>query len=270
MTNVVIGAGSGMGRAVAEVLAPRGRLIVADVNGDSAKAVADELGGQAEPLTVDLTDTADIAALVRAIGDSLDSIVITAGLSGSMANGRKIFEVNLIGYAKTLAAVEPLIHEGSVAVIFSSESGYTSGAGPELTSVVEEPLAPDFFQRIEALGFDPDVPHFAYPVSKLGVHLLAKKLVWPWGAKGARVVSVSPGINDTPMNHLDESNHPIMAEIIKSSPLGRRGTPVEVAHVVDFLTSDKASLVTGSDVLVDGGMVNAIPRAGVAAKPETH
>jgi NAD(P)-dependent dehydrogenase (short-subunit alcohol dehydrogenase family) len=268
MTNVVIGAGSGMGKAVAEVLAPRGRLIVADVNGDNAKAVADQLGGQAEAMTFDLTDADDIAALVSTIGDSLDAIVISAGLSGSMANGKRIFEVNLIGYANTLAAVEPLIHEGSVGVIFSSESGYTSGAGPELTAILDEPLAPDFFDRIAALGFDPDMAHFAYPVSKLGVHRLAKKLVWPWGAKGARIVSVSPGINDTPMNHLDESNHPIMAEIIKGSPLGRRGTPVEVANVVDFLTSDKASLVTGSDVLVDGGMVNAIPSVGIAALPD--
>ncbi|HEY6533349.1 MAG TPA: SDR family oxidoreductase [Acidimicrobiales bacterium] len=270
MTNVVIGAGSGMGKAVAEVLAPRGRLIVADVNADSAKAVADEIGGQAEALKVDLTDPADIDSLVATIGDSLDSIVISAGLSASMANGRKIFEVNLIGYANTLAAVEPLIHDGSTAVIFSSESGYASNATPELTTVLDDPLAPDFFDRIEALGFDPDLPHFAYPISKLGVHRLAKKLVWPWGAKGARVVSVSPGINDTPMNRLDESNHPIMAEIIKGSPLGRRGTPVEVAAVVDFLTSDKASLVTGSDVLVDGGMLNALPTRGAGAEAQPH
>ena len=79
------------------------------------------------------------------------------------------------------------------------------------------------------------------------------------GAKGARILSVSPGINDTPMNALDESRHPIMADIIKSSPLGRRGRPEEVANVVEFLTSDKASFMTGSDVLVDGGMVATIP-----------
>jgi NAD(P)-dependent dehydrogenase (short-subunit alcohol dehydrogenase family) len=60
------------------------------------------------------------------------------------------------------------------------------------------------------------------------------------------------------MNRLDESNHPIMAELIKSSPLGRRGTPVEIANVVDFLTSDKASYMTGSEVLVDGGLVQVL------------
>jgi NAD(P)-dependent dehydrogenase (short-subunit alcohol dehydrogenase family) len=73
------------------------------------------------------------------------------------------------------------------------------------------------------------------------------------------ILSVSPGINDTPMNRLDESRHPVMAEIIRTSPLGRRGRPEEVANVVEFLTSDKASFMTGSDVLVDGGMVATIP-----------
>jgi NAD(P)-dependent dehydrogenase (short-subunit alcohol dehydrogenase family) len=267
MTNVVIGAGSGMGKAVAELLAPRGRLIVADVNADSVKAVADELGGDVEAMAFDLTDPGSTAALLAAVGDGIDALVVTAALSSSMANGRRIFEVNLLGYAKLLAAVEPLLHEGSVGVIFSSESGYAAPATPELVEVLDDPLASDFFDRITALGMDPDHPSFAYSVSKLGVHRLARNLVFAWGAKGARIVSVSPGINDTPMNRLDESNHPeIMGEIIRSSPLGRRGTPAEVAAVVDFLTSDKASLITGSDVLVDGGMVHSIPRSPADAE----
>ena len=61
------------------------------------------------------------------------------------------------------------------------------------------------------------------------------------------------------MNRLDESRHPIMAEIIETSPLGRRGRPEEVASVVVFLTSDGASFMTGCDVLVDGGMVATLP-----------
>jgi NAD(P)-dependent dehydrogenase (short-subunit alcohol dehydrogenase family) len=74
-------------------------------------------------------------------------------------------------------------------------------------------------------------------------------------------MSVSPGINDTPMNRSDEAKHPIMLDIIKNSPLGRRGTPEEIANVISFITSDAASLLTGSDVLADGGMVSVLPQA---------
>lgn len=258
MTNVVIGAGSGMGTAVARALAPRGELLVADVDLAAVEAVAAELGGDAVPLACDVTDPASVDALVGSVGE-LDALVVTAGLSGSMANGKRIFEVNLIGMARVLDAVEPLLRPGSVGVLFASMSGHRVPERDDLLAVLDDPLAPGFFEAIEALGLDPDAPQFAYPVSKRGVHRQARVRCAAWGARGARILSVSPGINDTPMNRLDESRHPIMADIIAESPLGRRGRPEEVAAVVEFLTSDRASFMTGSDVLVDGGMVATIP-----------
>jgi NAD(P)-dependent dehydrogenase (short-subunit alcohol dehydrogenase family) len=258
MTNVVIGAGSGMGRAVAKALAPRGPLLVADVNLAEVKVVATELGPQVTPMACDITDQDQVDALAARIGE-LDALVITAGLSGSMADGRRIFEVNLIGMARVLAAVEPCVHTGSVAVLFASMSGHRVPDHPELTAVLDDPLSDRFFEALEELGLDPNAPQFAYPVSKKGVHRLARGRCAAWGAKGARILSISPGINDTPMNRLDESRHPVMAQIIEDSPLGRRGSPEEVANVVTFLTSEGASFMTGSDVLVDGGMVATIP-----------
>ena len=61
------------------------------------------------------------------------------------------------------------------------------------------------------------------------------------------------------MNRALEADQPIMLDIIKNSPLGRRGTPEEIAKVISFITSDAASLLTGSDVLADGGMVSVLP-----------
>jgi NAD(P)-dependent dehydrogenase (short-subunit alcohol dehydrogenase family) len=258
MTNVVIGAGSGMGVAVARALAGRGDLLVADRDLAAVEAVAEELGDQVTAMACDVTDQAQVAALVERI-DDLDALVITAGLSGSMANGRQIFEVNLIGMARVLAAVDPLLRPGTVGVLFASMSGHRVPGRADLLEILDDPLASDFFEKIEALGLDPDASPFAYPVSKRGVQRLAKGLCRSWGRRGARILSVSPGINDTPMNRLDESRHPIMADIIADSPLGRRGRPEEVASVVEFLTSDRASFMTGSDVLVDGGMVATIP-----------
>jgi NAD(P)-dependent dehydrogenase (short-subunit alcohol dehydrogenase family) len=258
MTNVVIGAGSGMGAASARALAPRGPILIADQRVESVERLAAELGGDVTAAACDITDQDQVDRLVGRI-DQLDALVLTAGISGSMAGGRRILEVNLIGTARVLRAVGPLTRPGTVAVCFASMSGHRVPENPELAAVLDDPLADSFFDDLVALGLDPDASPFAYPVSKRGVQRLARQLCSAWGARGARILSVSPGINDTPMNRLDESRHPIMADIIKDSPLGRRGTPDEVANVVEFLTSDKASFMTGSDVLVDGGMVATIP-----------
>jgi NAD(P)-dependent dehydrogenase (short-subunit alcohol dehydrogenase family) len=257
MTNVVIGAASGMGAAVARKLAPRGRLLIADRNEEALVAMAAELGGDVEAALCDVSDQAQIDALFARV-DELDAVVNTAGISGAMAPGRQILDVNLVGTARVLRAAEPRLRPGTVAVCVASQSGYMVPEDEALFAALENPLSPSFFDDLAEL-FDLESSSLCYQASKRGVHRLVRKTAKSWGARGARILSLSPGINDTPMNRNEEEKNPVMLDMIAACPLGRRGTPEEIANVVGFLTSGDASYMTGSDVLVDGGMVAVLP-----------
>jgi NAD(P)-dependent dehydrogenase (short-subunit alcohol dehydrogenase family) len=256
MVNVVIGAASGMGTEVARLLAPRGTLLLVDRDGGGLGPVATELGADVDAAECDITDAVQLDAVVARIRDvgALGALVVTAGLAGAMAPGRVIYEVNLRGMERVLRAVDPVVAVGTVAVLFASVSGHRIPERPELMAVIEDPLADDFFDALVAQGIDPDDPQLAYSVSKRGVMRLARGRAASWGARGARILSLSPGSTQTEMSLRQQAATPQQAQFIASSPLGRRGRPEEIAAVAAFLTSDAASFMTGSDVLVDGGM----------------
>ena len=257
--NVVVGAASGMGAAVAALLAPRGPLLLADRDADRLAARNAELGLRAQTMACDVTNPAEIDALAKTAG-RLGALVVTAGLSPSMAAGRRVFEVNLIGLERVVRAFEGSIGEGSVAVCFASVAGHLFPAQAALDAVLDEPLSATFFEDVAKQGFDPENPQIAYALSKRGVHRLVKRHAAAWGAKGARILSVSPGIVDTGMGRLEAANQPMMAGMVSSSALARMGSAEEVARVAAFLASEAASFVTGTDLLVDGGALAAMRR----------
>jgi NAD(P)-dependent dehydrogenase (short-subunit alcohol dehydrogenase family) len=256
-TNVVLGAASGMGAAAARLLADRGPLLLADRNANRLTEIAKELGGDVQTIGCDVTVQADVDALVEATGE-LDSLILTAGLSPTMAPGRPIFEVNLLGTNRVIKGFESIIRPGSSAVCFASMAAHMSPDIEAIDAVLDTPDSPTFFDDLVATGIDVDEPGTAYTFSKRGVMRLVRREALAWGPRGARITSISPGIIDTEMGRLEFENQPVMADMVKMSGLGRQARPDELAAVALFLSSDDASFITGTDILVDGGACAAI------------
>jgi len=245
---VVTGAGSGMGRACAVRL--RGtvdHLVAVDVRPPGVEGAVE--------ITCDITDPVGVAGIVERVRDlgPFRALAHAAGLSPTMADPRRIVEVNLVGTARLLDALAPLVTTGSAAVCFASSAGYLplELLGPELSQLVHEPRAEGFLDRAAALLPDSGM---AYAWSKKGVQLEAAKAAVKWGPRGGRVVSLSPGLIDTPMGRQEFENQPMMKPMLDNTPLGRFGTAEEIAAVVSFLLCDDASFVSGIDVLVDGAL----------------
>lgn len=259
--DVVIGAGSGMGAAVAAAVHGDRLLIAADRDLVAAERTVAGLGGGAHAAACDVTDPASVAALASRV-PRLGALVITAGLSPTMADGERIFDVNLVGSARVLQAFDAAVTEGTAAVCFASLAAHSAPPAEEVLAALDDPLAPDLGERLRAAGIDPSEPNGAYSLSKHGVLRLVRRSVPSWVARGARVLSLSPGIIDTPMGRQELAQQPAMQGMIDL--VGRLGTAEELAAVAAFLVSPKASFMSGCDVLVDGGFMAMSQRSVTA------
>lgn len=253
---IVTGAASGMGRACAHRFAGRARLVLVDLDPVAVEAVATATGGH--PFAADVTDAervAELAAFVASTG-RFRALVHAAGISPVMAEPARILEVDLRGTALLLDAFDRLVVPGSVAVCFASIAAtMIAGAGdPAIDAVLDDPLADDLVERLRVLERSPlDDPALAYGWAKRAVVRLVRRTAPTWGSRGARIVSLSPGVIDTPMAAREEAVGPMIAQLMETTPLHREGTADEIAAVVDFLCSTDASYITGVDIVVDGG-----------------
>lgn len=264
---VITGAGGGMGIACITAFAERGQLLLVDFEEESltrAQAAAAASGASAFGVRCDVTVATDVAALAGAIADTgrLRSLVHTAGISPVMATGRRVLEVDLVGTARVLDALEPLVSQGTAAVCIASIAGYSDIAA-ELDPLLDDPLIEGFLDTVEAQLGAPLAGDTGYVLAKRGVMRLCERLAKSWGERGGRTVSIAPGLVDTEMARLEFEQQEIMKIMSDITPVKRPGTshlpgrPEDVAALAAFLCSDSASFISGCDIRCDGGLVGA-------------
>jgi NAD(P)-dependent dehydrogenase (short-subunit alcohol dehydrogenase family) len=253
---VITGGCGGMGIACARRLGKHHTLLLADIDArrlDTAAGALSADGYTVNTTAGDLMEPEVIAALAekaRSLG-RLGALVHTAGLSPTMAGGRRVLEFNIAATARIERAFLPLAEPGTAAVLIASTAGHMDRFGDKHDAILRDPLAADFWDR---LAEDAAGSENAYIISKRGVIRYAEQVAAEWGARGARIVSISPGTIATPMGRLEFDNQPLMKPMLDMTPIQRWGDPDDIAAAVEFLCSADAVYITGTDLRVDGGI----------------
>jgi NAD(P)-dependent dehydrogenase (short-subunit alcohol dehydrogenase family) len=238
---LVTGAGAGIGRATAMLFAVEGaHVYVTDVNGAATESVAGAItaaGGQATPITADVSRGQDVTAMLRAVETAhgkLDVLVNNAGLNVrsdfrhlSDADWVKIREVNLDGVLRVARDGFPLLRASGRASLINIASIMASRGLRQLT---------------------------AYSATKGAVVALTKGLAVEYAPHAIRVNALCPGFVETALTERVLRNPAFHKALLERTLLRRFGTPEEIAKAALFLASDDAAYITGADLAVDGGM----------------
>jgi len=255
---IITGAAGGMGRPAAIRFARRGQpLILCDVSAERLDALAEELragGAQVSTLAGDVAAPDFPAQVLELLGDQdIAAMIHTAGLSPTMADGERVFEVNYFATVRLVDAVAPRMASGGCAVLISSVSAYMIPQ-PEFAAAANAVVQGDR----DAVAPFLQSPQSAYPLSKLAIIRLVAHEAKRFGTRGARIVSIAPGYMDTGMGRQEADANAQMRGLIERVPLGRMGQGDEIAAMAEFLCTPGASYVSGCDIRVDGGAVGEL------------
>ena len=257
---ILTGAGQ-IGMAIARRMGYGMKIVVGDRRKENAEATADVMNKAGFDAVAVETNIASRASVLATIVDAqkygdVAMLVNSAGVSPSQAPIEAILKVDLYGTAVLLEEVGKVIRPGGTGITISSQSGHRM---PALTAEEDELLAITSTDELLALDMlQPenikDTLHAYQMAKRCNVKRVMAEAV-RWGARGARINSISPGIIVTPLA-LDEFNGPrgdFYKNMFAKCPAGRPGTADEIANVAELLMSDRGAFITGADFLVDGG-----------------
>jgi len=261
---VLIGAGA-IGQAVARRISAGKHLLVADVSEANAKAASELLssvGYQVSIQNVDVSSREAVRALATTaanLGD-VTGVIHTAGLSPTQASLQAILKVDLYGTALVLEEFGQVIAKGGSGVVIASMAGHMlPPLGWEQDALLAQTPADELLSLPMLQPDQISNSGMAYMISKRANALRVQSAAVQWGERGARVNAISPGIIYTPLAK-DEMTGPNAAgyqRMIELCAVGRGGTPDEVGAAAVFLMGTDGAFITGSDLLMDGGVIAA-------------
>ncbi|MCT9079997.1 SDR family NAD(P)-dependent oxidoreductase [Streptomyces fulvoviolaceus] len=235
---LVTGATGGIGDAVVRRLAAEGAaVVVTDVDAERCEKLADDLGGGALGLALDVTDESAWQSVVDRVTGQLGSLAVLVNNAGIAAMGTVETET-MESWDQVVAVTQTGVWLG---MKYGGAAIERSGGG----SVVN---VASIFGTVGGFG-----AQFSYHAAKGAVRLMTKNAALHWARRRVRVNSLHPGFIETPRSRELWRDTPRLTAMIEGTPLGRLGTPEEVAATVAFLASDDASFMTGSELYVDGG-----------------